>query len=222
MLLTLPEVLDAATLEQLREALAGARWEDGGVTAGAGSRARKHNLQVAETDPRLPAWQKIVIQALYRHPMMQFLVMPKRIMTPVFNRYDPGMQYQDHVDFPLLGTEPRMRADLSVTLFLSAPESYEGGELVINTPDGERRIKLRAGQAIVYPASTLHRVDPVRTGSRVAAISTIQSHIRGQAERDLLADVVDLWRRIEDQSPHSEEVRLAAKIHHNLIRFWAE
>ena len=222
MLLTLPEVLDAAALEQLREALAGARWEDGGVTAGAGSRARKHNLQVAETDPRLPAWQKMVTQALFRHPMMQFLVMPKRIMTPVFNRYDPGMQYQDHVDFPLLGAEPRMRADLSITLFLSAPESYEGGELVINTSDGERRIKLRAGQAVVYPASTLHRVEPVRTGSRVAAITTIQSHIRSHAERDLLADVVNLWRRIEDRLPNSEEVRLAAKIHHNLIRFWAE
>lgn len=222
MLLTLPEVLDAATLVQLREGLSGAQWEDGGATAGAGSRSRKHNLQVAVGEPRLPEWQAMVAQALRRHPMMQFLVMPKRIMAPVFNRYDRGMEYRDHVDFPLLGAEPRMRADLSLTLFVSAPETYEGGELIVGTPDGERRIKLAAGQAIVYPASTLHRVEPVRTGSRVAAVSTIQSHVRGEAERTLLADVVNLWRRVEDMAPNSEEVRLAAKIHHNLIRLWAD
>lgn len=222
MLLTLPDVLDAATLAHLREALAGARWEEGGTTAGAGSRGRKHNLQVAPSEPRLAEWRDAVVQALRRHPMMQFLVMPKRIMAPVFNRYDPGMQYLDHVDFPLLGPEPRMRADLSLTLFISAPETYDGGELVIDTPDGEHRIKLAAGQAIVYPASTLHRVEPVRSGSRVAAISTIQSHIRGETERALLADIVNLWRRVEDMAPNSEEVRLAAKIHHNLIRLWAD
>jgi len=222
MLLTLPDVLDAPTLAHLREALASAQWEDGGGTAGAGSRGRKHNLQVTAAEPRLPEWRKTVMQALRNHPMMQFLVLPKRIMAPLFNRYDPGMQYQNHVDFPLLGTEPRMRADLSVTLFISDPGTYEGGELVIETPDGERRVKLAAGQAIVYPASTLHRVEPVRSGSRIAAISTIQSHVRGEAERVLLADVVNLWRRIEDQAPSSEEVRLAAKIHHNLIRLWAD
>lgn len=222
MLLTLPEVLDAATLAQLREGLSDAQWEDGSFTAGAGSRSRKHNLQVAAAEPRLPKWQAAVTQALHRHPMMQFLVMPKRIMAPVFNRYDPGMEYRDHVDFPLLGTEPRMRADLSLTLFISAPETYEGGELTIATTDGERRIKLAAGQAIVYPASTLHRVEPVRAGSRIAAVSTIQSHIRGETERALLGDLVTLWRRVEDMAPNSEDVRLAAKIHHNLIRLWAD
>lgn len=222
MFLTLTDVLEVSTLRDLRAGLAGAQWEDGRATTGAAARARKNNLQVSAQEPRLGEWSEIVLRALAQHPMMRFLVMPKRFMPPVFNRYDTGMYYQDHVDFPLLGPEPRMRADLSLTLFLSAPEEYTGGELVIGASDGERRIKLPAGQAIVYPASTLHRVEAVRGGARLAVVTTIQSHVRGEAERALLADVVTLWRRIEDQAPAGEEVRLAAKIHHNLIRLWAD
>jgi len=222
MLLTLTDVLDAGTIAELRSLLADAQWEDGSTTAGGAARGRKRNLQVSEREPRLGQWREAVIQALGRHPMMQFLVMPKRFMSPVFNRYDTGMYYRDHVDFPLLGVEPRMRADLSLTLFLSAPQEYEGGELVIGADDGERRVKLPAGQAIVYPASTLHRVEPVRSGSRVAVVTTIQSHVRDETQRALVGDLVSLWRRIEDRAPQSEEVRLAAKIHHNLLRLWAD
>lgn len=222
MLLTLPDVLRADVLNGLRQFLASAQWEEGNKTAGAGSRSRKHNLQVSPSDPNLPQWREVITEALMRHPMTQFLILPKRIMTPVFNRYDQGMKYQDHVDFPLLDNEPRMRADLSVTLFLSAPETYQGGELVIGTPDGERRVKLPTGQAIVYPSSTLHRVETVRSGSRLAAVTTIQSHVRGEAERNIIADMVQLWRRVEDLAPEGGEVRLAAKIHHNLLRLWAD
>lgn len=222
MFLTLTEILDAQSLAGLRAGLAAAQWEDGRTTTGAGARERKRNLQVAAAEPRLGEWQTLVHRALHRDPMMQFLVIPKRIMAPVFNRYDPGMYYQDHVDFPLLGPEPRMRADLSVTLFLSDVDEYEGGELVVGASDGERRFKLPAGQALVYSASTLHRVEPVRAGSRLAAVTTIQSHVRGETERALLADVVALWRRIEEMAPAGEERRLAAKIHHNLIRLWSE
>lgn len=222
MFLVLPDVIEPAALGELRNGLEAARWEDGSATTGAAARLRKRNLQVAAAEPRLGEWQELVARALRKHPMMQFLVMPKRIMAPVFNRYQAGMQYLDHVDFPLLGPEPSMRADLSLTLFLSRPEEYEGGELVIGASDGEKRVKLAAGQAIVYPASTLHRVEPVQKGVRTAAITTIQSHIRGAAERELIADFVGLWRRVEDLAPGSEEARLAAKIHHNLIRLWAD
>lgn len=222
MFLVLADVLDADALAGLRAGLDGARWEPGAATTGKAARGRKHNLQVAPDEPRLSQWQEVVARALHKHPMTQFLVVPKRIMAPVFNRYETGMHYLDHVDFPLLGSDPRMRADLSVTLFLSAPEEYEGGELVIGADTGERRVKLPAGQAIVYPASTLHRVEPVRSGARTAAITTIQSHVHGEAERSLLADFVTLWRRVEDLSPGSDEARLAAKIHHNLIRLWAD
>lgn len=222
MFLTLTDVLDPQSLADLRAALAAAQWEDGRATTGAAARERKKNLQVSAAEPRLAEWQSLVGRALHRHPMVQFLVVPKRIMAPLFNRYDSGMYYQDHVDFPLLGAEPRMRADLSLTLFLSEPHEYQGGELVADADGDERRFKLPAGQAIVYPASTLHRVEPVAGGSRLAAVTTIQSHVRGEAQRALLADLTALWRRIEDIAPASEETRLAAKIHHNLIRLWSE
>lgn len=223
MFLTLPDVLGGARLEHLRTGLAAAQWEDGLATTGAAGRGRKHNLQVATGEPQLAEWQQIVAQALSRHPMMQFLVLPKRFMPPLFNRYDTGMYYRDHVDFPLPASgEGQMRADLSVTLFLSAPAEYEGGELVVAASDGERRFKLPAGQAIVYPASTLHRVEPVRSGVRLGAVTTIQSRVRGESERALIGDLVTLWNRIEERMPASDEVRLVKKIHHNLVRLWAD
>ncbi|MGH8273134.1 MAG: Fe2+-dependent dioxygenase [Gammaproteobacteria bacterium] len=223
MFLTLPDVLDGASLNRLRNGLGAAQWEDGLATTGAAGHGRKHNLQVAAGEPQLAEWQQIVAQALSRHPMMQFLVLPKQLMAPLFNRYDTGMYYRDHVDFPLpTSGAGQMRADLSVTVFLSAPEEYEGGELVVDASDGERRFKLPAGQAIVYPASTLHRVEPVRSGVRLGAVSTIQSRVRGESERALLGDLVTLWNRIEERMPASDEVRLVKKIHHNLVRLWAD
>lgn len=222
--LILRDVLDSETLQHLREELPTAQWQEGSATTGAAARDRKRNLQVSPEEPRLESWQDTVEQALRSHPMMQFLVVPKYFMPPVFNRYDETMFYRDHVDFPLLTKrgEPRMRADFSITLFLSKPEEYSGGELIIGFNDGDRRIKLQAGEAIVYPASTLHRVETVHSGSRVAAITTIQSHIRGEERHAILQDLVYLWRRVEDIAPNSPEFRLAAKIHHNLIRLWAD
>lgn len=225
MFLTITDILDGAALAALRKGLADAKWEDGLATTGTAGRGRKNNLQVAADDPRLDEWRKLVVRALFRHPMMEFLVLPKRIMPPVFNRYDAGMYYRDHVDFPLLvgiGGGPRLRADLSLTLFLSEPGEYDGGELVIGASDSERSVKLPAGQAIVYPSSTLHRVEPVRAGSRIAAVTTLQSYVRDETERALLGDMVKLLGRIEELAPASDEARLAKKIHHNLIRLWAD
>ncbi len=223
MFLTVPDLLDTAAVARLRTGLAEARWENGLATTGAAGRGRKNNLQVAANEPRLAEWRRTVVQALGRHPMLRFLVLPKYIMPPMFNRYDTGMYYRDHVDYPLPASgEGAIRADLSLTVFLSAPEEYEGGELVVGASDGERRFKLAAGQAIVYPASTLHRVEPVRSGARLGAVSTIQSRVRGETERALLADMVALWNRIEAREPDGEDVRLAKKIHHNLVRLWAD
>lgn len=225
MFLTIADLLEPAALAALRTGLAEAQWEDGLATTGTAGRGRKNNLQVAPSDPHLEEWRRLVVQAVFSHPMMQFLVLPKRIMPPVFNRYDVGMYYREHVDFPLLvaaGGGTRMRADLSFTLFLSEPGEYEGGDLVIGASGGERRVKLPAGQAVVYPASTLHRVEPVRAGSRLAAVSTLQSHVRGETERALLGDMVNLMGHIEELAPASDEARLAKKIHHNLVRLWAD
>jgi PKHD-type hydroxylase len=223
MFLIIPDLLDAATVAHLRAELPEARWESGLATTGAAGHGRKRNVQIAADEPRLGEWRQLILQAFARHPMVRFLVLPKYIMPPMFNRYDAGMYYRDHVDYPLPAIgEGALRADLSFTVFLSPPDAYEGGELIVGLSSGERRVKLPVGQAIVYPASTLHRVEPVRSGVRLGAVGTIQSRVRGEAERALIADMVALWNRIETREPDGDEVRLAKKIHHNLVRLWAD
>ena len=221
MLLAIDNVLTVEEVRTVRTQIETLDFADGTKTAGPGSRSRKNNLQLAD-DERTQAVRGFVRDALLRHQLFQFLALPQRIMTPMFNRYDVGMYYQDHVDFPLLGPPPPMRADLSVTLFLSAPEEYDGGELVIRTGYGDQTVKLPSGAAVVYPAYYIHHVEPVRRGARLAAITTVQSAIREEPKRDLVADLVRLMRWVQDVAPQSEEARLVNKIHANLIRLWAE
>ncbi len=222
MLLVFDDVLGREEVRSVRARLESLAFTDGAKTAGPGSRARKKNLQLDDEDPRTAGLRGLVRKALLRHQAFRFLALPQRVMTPMFNRYDVGMYDQDHVDFPLLGSPPPTRADLSVTLFLSSPEEYDGGELVIRTGSGEQAVKLAAGAAVVYPAYDVHRVEPVRRGTRLAAITTVQSAIREEPRRDLVVDLVRLARWVQDVAPESDEARLANKIHANLIRLWAE
>lgn len=141
----------------------------------------------------------------------------------MFNRYDVGMYYQNHVDFSLVGSHgSKIRTDLSMTLFLSGSDEYDGGELVVESVDGAQNIKLDKNQAIVYPSGQLHRANPVTRGIRLAAVTTIQSFIREESKRELLMDVMKLARAIQDRAPQSDEARQANKIHANLLRLWAE
>ncbi len=224
MFLVLPEVLTPAECETLYQRIVALPFEDGSKTTGPGARGRKHNLQLSDGDIRIEPLRKIVLDAFSRHSLFQFLALPKTLMPPLFNRYDVGMFYQDHVDFPLVAGPAggKMRADLSITLFVNRPDEYEGGELVIETPHGAEGFKLEAGQAIVYPSYYLHRVNPVTRGARVAAITTVQSFIREESKRDLIADLLRLMRWVQDRAPQSEEARLANKIHANLIRIWSD
>ena len=223
MLIILDNVLTAEELAALRQKVGQAQYVSGSTTAGEGSRSRKHNLQISERDPLLPELQATVLGALARHQVFQFLAVPKHIMPPMFNRYDVGMQYQNHVDFSIVGpADAKIRTDLSMTLFLSRRDEYDGGELVVESMNGAQVIKLEANQAIVYPSGQLHRANPVTRGSRLAAVTMVQSFIRDEAKRDLLADVMQLARAVQDQAPGSDEGRLANKIHANLLRLWAE
>lgn len=223
MFIVLDEVLTPDEYRSVRASVERAHYVAGDTTAGEGSRSRKHNLQIAENDPGLEELQKVILQALARHQVFQFVAVPKFIMPPMFNRYDVGMQYQDHVDFSLVGKMgSRMRTDLSMTLFLSTPDEYAGGELVVETREGAQSIKLAANQAIVYPSGQLHRANPVTRGTRLAAVTTIQSFIRDDSRRALLLDVMTLARAVQDLAPQSEAARLANKIHANLLRQWAE
>lgn len=223
MFIVLDDVLSQGEYRDLRSRVAQSRYVSGDTSAGEGSRSRKHNLQIAENDAGLPMLQVVVLQALARHQKFQFLAVPKYIMPPMFNRYDVGMDYGEHVDFSLVGKPGgRIRTDLSMTLFLSAPEEYDGGELVVEAPDGAQSIKLGINQAVVYPSGQLHRVNPVTRGTRLAMVTTIQSFIREDSRRALLMDIVTLARAVQDLAPQSEAARLANKIHANLLRQWAE
>lgn len=223
MLIVLENVLTAEELATLRRKVEQAQYVSGTTTAGEGSKSRKHNLQISERDALLPELQAVVQNALARHQVFQFLVVPKHIMPPMFNRYDVGMYYQNHVDFSLVGApNNKIRTDLSMTLFLSGQGDYDGGELVVESNNGAQAIKLDSNQAIVYPSGQLHRANPVTRGSRFAAVTTIQSFIRDESKRDLLADVMQLARAVQDRVPASDEARLANKIHANLLRLWAE
>ncbi|MGH8311963.1 MAG: Fe2+-dependent dioxygenase [Gammaproteobacteria bacterium] len=223
MLIVLENVFTTAELAEVRGRAEKAQYVPGATTAGEGSRSRKHNLQIAENDADIPWLQKTVLEALARHQIFQFLAAPKYIMPPMFNRYDTGMYYHDHVDFSLVGGgSRRIRTDLAMTLFLSAANEYDGGELVVQARDGIQAIKLDKNQAVVYAAGQLHRVNPVIQGSRLAVVTTIQSFIRDEGRRDLLADVVQLAGKVQELAPQSETARLANKIHANLLRLWAE
>lgn len=223
MLIILENVLTSDEFTSVRRKIEQAQYVPGAVSAGEGSRSRKHNLQISERDGALADLQSTVLNALTRHQIFQFLAVPKRIMLPMFNRYDVGMYYQDHVDFSLVGSpSSKIRTDLSMTLFLSGPDEYDGGELVVESVDGAQTVKLEQNRAIIYPAGQMHRVNPVTHGTRLAAVTTIQSFIRDESKRELLADVMKLARAVQDSASQSDEARLANKIHANLLRLWAE
>lgn len=225
MILTFP-VLDAAAVAHYRERLATAAWADGALTAGYQSGAVKRNRQLPEQDPVAVALGDDLLDRLAKHLLFMAAALPAKIFPPLFNRYEGGEHFGTHVDNairPVAGTPHRVRTDLSATLFLSDPESYDGGELVIEDTLGPRRIKLPAGQMVLYPGSTLHRVTPVTRGVRLASFFWVQSLVREDAQRRLLfeldAAIQGLRRELADN--HPELVRLTG-VYHNLIRRWAE
>lgn len=217
--LCLSGVLDSDTLQRIRSLLAGASFGDGAATAGWNARPVKRNEQATHD-----AAAQLVSQALMRHPLFRTAALPARLRTPLFSRYRPGMSYGTHVDNPLMGTLNSLRADIAVTVFLSDPAAYDGGELVLDTHSGTQAYKLEAGQALVYPATTLHRVNEITRGERLAAILWVQSLVRDAARREILFDLDtvrrNLWERAGDTT--TPDFELLAKSYANLLRAWAE
>jgi PKHD-type hydroxylase len=222
MLLQIPAVLEAEELEALRRVLAQARFEDGRATAGAGAQAAKRNLQVPLEAEAARSSAARVLAALQRNGSFFSAALPRRIFGPLFNRYDAGMAYDDHLDASILGTPEPIRADVAATLFLSAPEDYDGGELVVQDTFGAHRVKLPAGSLIVYPASSVHRVEPVRRGSRLAAVLWVQSLVREEARRRILFDIDFAIGSLSRNTPRPPEVETLSSAYHNLLRMWAE
>jgi PKHD-type hydroxylase len=225
-LLAIPDLLSADEVVRARHLLAEGPWVDGRVTAGHQSAQVKHNLQIPEGCPAHHELGGLVLAALQRDPMFIAAVLPLRVFPPLFNRYDPGMDFGAHVDNAIrqvTGTAHRIRTDVSCTLFLSDPDSYEGGELIVQDTYGEQRVKLPAGHAVVYPATSLHRVAPVTRGSRLASFFWIQSMVRDDGQRSLLFDLDMAINRARGDLPaaHAAPTELTA-VYHNLLRRWAD
>lgn len=222
MIVTIPDVLQPDELSTLLGALAHAEFQDGRTTAGWNARTVKNNQQMVPGSAQGMDLQSILVKAFSRNVPFQMAARPK-IMRPVmFNRYTDGMSYGPHMDDPIMGNQPMLRADLSLTLFLSDPAGYDGGELVVEQSGGAHRFKLPVNHMVVYPSTSLHHVTPVSRGVRLAAVTWVQSIIRDPAHRELLYDLDTAHRALFAQYGKTREVDLITKALTNLVRQWAE
>ena len=225
MLLQIPQVLTAEQVAHCRQALDGAEWADGRITAGYQSAQAKHNEQLPEDAPIARDLGDVVLKALQANPLFLSAALPLKVFPPLFNRYAGGQSFGHHVDNAIRqvrGTPHRVRTDLSATLFLSEPGEYDGGELVVEDTYGTHRVKLPAGDLVLYPASSLHLVQPVTHGARVASFFWIQSMVRDDGERTLLYDLDRAVQQVHRDLPDSPAAVQLTGVYHNLLRRWAD
>jgi len=222
MLICFPDVLEWAELKKIRATLAEAVFIDGKKTAGYRAKRVKHNLQAEAGSKAADEVKATVLAALRRNREFQRAVLPKNIRPPLISRYETDMSYGPHVDDALMGSGPKVRSDVSLTVFLNDPGDYDGGELIMASPFGEQRVKLPAGAAVAYPSSTLHRVAPVTRGQRLAAVTWVQSSVRDAARRELLYDMYQVRETLTKLAPDGEESDLAFKTYANLLRMWSD
>lgn len=214
-------VLDAEQLAELDGLLADGDFEDGSDTAQGHAAQVKNNRQLAAGDDKARAG-RIVVEALQRHDKFRHAALPARIRAPQFSRYQDGMAYGRHLDNALMddGDDESMRSDLSVTVFLSDPAGYQGGELVVTTTLNDQMFKLARGDALLYPSDSLHRVAPVTSGVRQVAVTWVESRVRDPRQREILMDAERVRRRIAKLDPEGTEAELAQKVYWNLLRLW--
>jgi PKHD-type hydroxylase len=225
MLITIADVLSVGEVAESRALLDTAQWVDGKVTAGYQAQSVKENLQLPEGHPVAVKLGEMVLAALARSPLFMSAALPLRVFPPMFNRYAGGGHFGTHVDTAIRAnatTGQRIRTDVSATLFLSAPEEYDGGELLVEDIYGVHSVKLPAGHMVLYPATSLHRVNPVTRGARVASFFWIQSMIRSDADRTLLYDLDTTIQRLAKEVPENAAGIQLTGIYHNLLRRWAE
>lgn len=223
MLLIVPGVLKPDEVALAREWLAHARFVDGKASAGAAARRVKRNEEAERGAAELGRLDEMLMGNLARHPAYRGGALPLHAATPLYIRYAPGMEYGDHLDDPIMGTDGVLyRSDVAVTVFLSAPEAYDGGELVIRGAQGEQRIKLPAGDAVLYPAGTIHHVAPVTRGERLVAVTWVQSVTRDPSRRELLYGLNLAREKLLLRAPEAEETAQVNAAYLNLIRMWSD
>jgi PKHD-type hydroxylase len=225
MLLEIPALLSPEQVLQFRQKLDHADWLDGRITAGYQSARVKHNLQLDENNPVARELGDVLLKLLPQNLLFMAAAVPFKIFPPLFNCYRDGQGFGQHIDNAIRsvsGSSHRIRTDMSMTVFLSAPEEYEGGELVIEDTYGSKSVKLPAGHAVLYPASSLHHVSAVHRGQRVASFFWIQSMVRDDGQRRLLFDLDMEIQRLGKEIPNPAAATRLTGIYHNLVRMWAD
>ena len=225
MLIRIPAVLTADEVETCVRGLANADWQDGRHSAGYLSSAVKRNSQLADTDATAAELGDLILSALEKNALFTSAALPLKVLPPLFNRYAEGSSYGPHVDGairPVADTHGRVRTDLSATLFLSPPDSYDGGELVVLDTYGERSIKLPAGDMVLYSGTSVHRVTPVMRGARLAAFFWVQSMVRDDRQRSILLELDTAIQRLAADVPSHNALVDLAGVYHNLLRIWAD
>lgn len=225
MLLSIPDVLTQTQLAEARRTLQEAEWVDGRVTAGHQSADAKNNMQLPESSPVARKLADTILEALGKNALFISAALPLRVFPPLFNRYQGGQSFGTHVDNAIrqvMDTPHRVRTDLSATLFLSSQEEYDGGELVVEDTYGVHTVKLPAGHMILYPSTSLHHVQPVTRGARIASFFWIQSMVRDDGERTLLFDLDLSIQSINRESRNGDAAVRLTGIYHNLLRRWAD
>lgn len=225
MLLHIPGVFSRDELHRIRQALEKAHWLDGKITAGYQSARAKQNLQLAEDDPLAREIAEAMLERLWQNPLFMSAALPHKIFPPLFNCYTGGGNFGFHIDNAVRqvrGSVERVRTDLSSTLFFSDPEEYDGGELVIQDTYGSHRVKLPAGDLVLYPGTSLHKVEPVTRGARYASFFWTQSLVREDSQRSLLFEMDQAIQSLSRDVPdHPALIQLTGN-YHNLLRRWGE
>lgn len=223
MLIRIPAVLDHSELEIVRRLLNKTPFVDGKLSAGQAARRIKNNQEVDRGAHELEQLNNLIMGKLVQHPIYRSAALPVRVAAPYYARYGAGMHYGDHVDDPIMGTNGQIyRSDLSITIFLSEPSAYDGGELMINTSFGEQAIKYTAGDAVLYSAATRHRVAEVTRGERLVAVTWVQSLVRDPNQRELLHELNGVRERLLASAPETEDAKQVNKTYVNLVRMWGD
>lgn len=223
MLTTIPAVLSAEELSVVSDLIAKARFVDGKLSAGQEATRVKHNEELSAQDNLITPLNNLVMGKLVQHPIYLAAALPQKIAAPYYARYTKGMQYGNHVDDPVMGPPgQRYRSDCSITVFLNNPKDYDGGELVIQTSFGEQKVKLNAGDAVLYPSSSTHRVAEVTRGERIVAVTWLQSMVRDPAKRELLYKLHQARELLMQNARDTEETELVSNSYVNLVRMWSD
>jgi PKHD-type hydroxylase len=223
MLLPLKNVLTRDQLLGAREILARAAFRDGKLSAGMVASRVKHNLEANRESKEISQVDNLVMGSLVRHPDYRAGALPLRVAAPFYARYQPGMRYGDHVDDPVMGADGALyRTDVSITIFLNEPDEYDGGELVVRGNFGDQRVKMPAGDAVMYPSSSLHHVAEVTRGERLVAVTWVQSLIRDPAQRELLYELNRVREKMLADSSETEEAVIVNRAYVNLVRMWGD